>query len=201
MLTAQGFSSSTFIFDLVKKEPVFYVAQNSQIVSRDSSFKSILLRILLKKMPAPPISALEQIARIEPEQVNLIRQRILEQSSSASADYEPSDLELIRTNDWQIQRFLLEAKMNTEQACKQLTAALEWRKKVGVVWQRADDFPAEYYRSAYIREYGRDVNGAQVILFRANIHRKVGSEWSERLKQFFVYQMEQIDSNNDGHGK
>lgn len=151
-------------------------------------------------MPAPPISALEQLKNLNPDLVQLVKERFLREAELSPSKYEQSDLEQIRNNQWQVQRFLLECKLNVEQAFEALNNAMQWRRTENVKNIMEVDFPAEYYQSGYIFSYGRDRNDATVIYFRANIHRKLTNEWNQRLKQFFIYQIEKIDQNCDGKG-
>lgn len=151
-------------------------------------------------MPAPPISALEQLKTLDPDLVRLVNERFFREAELSPSKYEQSDLEQIRANQWQIQRFLLECKLNVEQAFEALNNAMQWRRNENVKNISDADFPAEYYQSGYIFSYGRDRNDATVIYFRANIHRKLTNEWNQRLKQFFIYQIEKIDQNSDGKG-
>lgn len=151
------------------------------------------------KMPAPPISALEQLKKLDPKQVQGLRERFLAEANQSPELYEKADLDTIGDNSWQVERFLLESKLNTENALKALHNAMQWRKTQQIHQMRIDDFPAEYYQSGYIVQYGRDVHEAKIIYFRANIHRKT-SEWNELLKKFFIYQIEQADLYNDGKG-
>lgn len=156
--------------------------------------------ILLQfKMPAPPVSALSQLKTLDSNLVILIRNRILAEANQNPNLYEPEDLEQIKKNDWQIQRFLLECKLDTDQSYELLRNAMKWRREEGIYQSSLVDFPAEYYQSGYIFRHGRDKNDAIVLYFRANIHRKT-NEWNSRLKKFFIYQVEQIDRDCDGKG-
>ncbi|XP_046911517.2 motile sperm domain-containing protein 2-like [Dermatophagoides farinae] len=156
--------------------------------------------ILLQfKMPAPPVSALSQLKTLDSNLVILIRNRILAEANQNPNLYEPEDLEQIKKNDWQIQRFLLECKLDTDQSYELLRNSMKWRREEGIYQSSLVDFPAEYYQSGYIFRHGRDKNDAIVLYFRANIHRKT-NEWNSRLKKFFIYQVEQIDRDCDGKG-
>lgn len=154
----------------------------------------------LTKMPAPPTSALEQIRQLDRFLVENVRSRFLAEANSQPNLYSPSDVETIKNNAWQVERFILEAKLNGENALKALKVAMQWRHEQRINSMKVDDFPAEYFQSGYIVRVGRDLAGATVIIFRANVHRKT-SEWNDLLKRFFVYQIEQIDLCNDGKGK
>lgn len=151
-------------------------------------------------MPAPPISALEQIRQLDRSLVEDVRSRFLADATSQPNLYSASDVETIVNNPWQVERFILEAKLNGENALKGLKTAMLWRHEQCISAMKVDDFPGEYFQSGYIVRIGRDLAGATVIIFRANIHRKT-SEWSDLLKRFFVYQIEQIDLCNDGKGR
>lgn len=150
-------------------------------------------------MPAPPISALEQLSKLDQTLVEDVRCGFLSDANANAGLYSPSDIGTIRNNSWQVERFLLESKLNSETALRSLQRAMQWRKEQSVHSLTVADFPAEYYQSGYIMRYGRDIAGATVLTFRANIHRKT-TEWNEQLKRFFIYQIEQIDLHNDGKG-
>ncbi|XP_054166034.1 motile sperm domain-containing protein 2-like [Oppia nitens] len=150
-------------------------------------------------MPAPPVSALNGISKITPQLLSDVRNQFLTDVNSNGSLYYDEDIECIKSNDWQIQRFILENKYNQELALKGLTAAMRWRKSFGVKEINENDFPEEYYRSGSIITYGRDKNDAKIIIVRANIHKKV-NEWSDIMKKFFIYQIEKIDFFNDGKG-
>lgn len=150
-------------------------------------------------MPAPPISALEQIQKLDRSLVENVRSRFLAEANTQPNLYSPADVETVQKNSWQVERFILEAKLNGENALKTMKTAMQWRHEQSVHQMTASDFPAEYFQSGYIVRFGRDSAGATVIIFRANIHQKT-SEWNDLLKRFFVYQIEQIDLCNDGKG-
>ncbi|XP_027197298.1 motile sperm domain-containing protein 2-like [Dermatophagoides pteronyssinus] len=150
-------------------------------------------------MPTPPVSALSQLKKLDQNLVIQIRNRFLAEANQNPKLYESEDLEQIQNNDWQVQRFLLECKQDIEHSYESLRNAMKWRREEGIYQCSPADFPAEYYQSGYIFRHGRDKNGAIVLYFRANIHRKT-NEWNSRLKKFFIYQVEQIDRNCDGKG-
>ena len=114
--------------------------------------------------------------------------------------YCKEDIECVESNDWQIQRFILEQKSNAEAALKSLITAMQWRKSFGVRQLNDQSFPEEFYRSGAMIIYGRDRKDAKIMIIRANIHKKL-AEWNEYIKKFFVYNIEKIDFDNDGKGK
>ncbi|KAF7494180.1 Motile sperm domain-containing protein 2 [Sarcoptes scabiei] len=150
-------------------------------------------------MPAPPVSALKQIENLDPNLVEKVREKFFDEVQKNPNEYDHNDLDEIRNNPWQIQRFLLENHLNYELCIKSLLIAMKWRFEQQVRQLLRYDFPLEYYQSNYIVSYGRDRNDAKVIYFRANIHQKT-SEWNPILKKFFLYQIEQIDQDADGKG-
>jgi hypothetical protein len=150
-------------------------------------------------MPAPPISALKGISQISPQLFCEVRDKFLAEVKSNPDLYSNEDIECIKANEWQIQRFILEHKYNAESALKALITAMRWRKLFGVHDLNENYFPQEYYRSGSMITYGRDLNDATIMIVRANIHKKI-SEWSDIIKKFFIFQIERIDFYNDGKG-
>lgn len=150
-------------------------------------------------MPAPPVSALKGISEISAQLFSEVRTKFLAEVKSNPHLYCKEDIECVETNDWQIQRFILEHKYSSESALKALIIAMQWRKSFGVKNLNESDFPEEYYRSGSMVTYGRDRNNATILIVRANIHKKI-NEWADTIKKFFVFQIERIDFNNDGKG-
>jgi hypothetical protein len=76
---------------------------------------------------------------------------------------------------------------------------MKWRKSFGVLELKDSDFPREGYLSAGIIVYGKDLNGAQLMIMRAKVARKIKS-WVPTAQRFLVYLIEKIDSVNTGKG-
>ena len=73
-----------------------------------------------------------------------MRSRFETELASKPSAYHPIDVDRVRTDDWQLLRFL-ERSTNWTEAYAQLIDALQWKKQVGVHDKRDEDFPREFY--------------------------------------------------------
>ena len=147
-------------------------------------------------MPSNSVASGDDPIIIE-DKVNRIRKVLLEDYQTNNQSYDECDVQRVRDNDWTVLRFLKSNHMNEESALKSLTEAMQWRKTFGVNTTTDDYFPTDFYKIGGIFEYQTDKEGLPLLYFRVCVHHKV-AELSEMIKQFFVHQVNKIDSRSDG---
>lgn len=151
------------------------------------------------KMPAPPVSALQEVKKIPAQIIEDMRSRFVLEAKNNVEEYDVEDIDCVETNDWQIQRYLLEHKNDPQVAYSKMLESMKWRKTSGVKLLKESQFPTQLFKCGYMCIYGRDINGAINLIVRCNIHKKI-IQFNELIKNFFLLLIERIDRNNDGKG-
>lgn len=150
-------------------------------------------------MPLPAYTAFLEGSEIPNSLVNTLRDKFLEIAANNADDFYKQDVDRIKTTNWPLQRFLISNKKSTDSALNSLVKAMKWRKSFGVLDLSETDFPREMYGSGYMTLYGKDLNGATVMIFRGNVNKKIKS-WVPVMEKCFVYFLEKADASNDGKG-
>lgn len=129
--------------------------------------------------------------------IEKVRERFLAEAAAHPALYYEHDVGRVKSSTWIVERFILDNDNNADEALNCLKKAMKWRKDEKVMSYKPEYFPKEYFQAGYIITYGRDNHDGHVVVFRANIHRKV-RDWAEVFKRFFTYHIEQVDILDDG---
>jgi hypothetical protein len=109
--------------------------------------------------------------------------------------YYQQDVDLIKSSNWTLLRFLHLEKSNVDKAFQSLDKAMKWRKEFGVLDLSESDFPKEIYQSGCVFIYEKDLNDNPVIIIRAKGLKKIKS-WVPTLNKYMVFLFEKIDSSN-----
>lgn len=107
--------------------------------------------------------------------------------------YHPIDIERVRTEDWQVKRFLLDqADGNEDAAFQALIKALQWKKSFGVHDRTDQYFPKEVWEQNAVEIYGKDKQG-RVIQWEAVRNQRVWKETTLLAKHFVAHCIERVD--------
>jgi len=105
--------------------------------------------------------------------------------------YHPIDIERVRSEDWQIRRFLIEHE-EEEKAYKALLRGLQWKKSFGIHERTAQYFPIEMYVLSGGETVGEDKEGRLIGWGSAKNHRPF-KELHLIQRQFVAHQFERMD--------
>ena len=110
----------------------------------------------------------KQNGNTEPEQPNLAEaigrlRALFEVELTKNPDlYHPVDIDRVRTEDWQVKRFLLYHPESEQAAFQALLKALQWKKSFGVHDRSDAYFPREWWLMSGAQIVGRDHLGRLV---------------------------------------
>ncbi|XP_054163365.1 motile sperm domain-containing protein 2-like [Oppia nitens] len=145
------------------------------------------------------LNSYEVSQKIADSLISELRQKFLELVAKNPELYYDKDIEKIKSKNWSIQRFLNHHKSNVDKALDGLDSAMKWRKSFGVLELSEKDFPREVFQSAPLFLYGKDLNGAQLMIMRGKVTRKIKS-WIPMAQKFFIYLIEKADLADSGKG-
>ena len=123
------------------------------------------------------------------EVLKRMRQKFLE-STKSSSEYEPTDVDRVKTNDVWIERFVTYNKDETE-AVKALATTLKWRKSYGLENFSDEYFPTEIHKIGWIVEMGKDKDGRRLYFEQMNRFKR--SDLNELIKRHWIYTVEKFD--------
>lgn len=101
-----------------------------------------------------------------------LRQRFLDVYEKSPEDYDPIDVNNIKTNDFQIKRFLNNNNLNANESLDQLVEAMKWRKAFGV-HRDYSHCAVEMFQCGAVFILGRDREDRPVLYVRAKTHMKI----------------------------
>lgn len=133
-----------------------------------------------------------QIVEIPQHLIDELRNRFLAEYSTNHDQYDEEDVNDVRNKDHTVRRYLISRKSDVDEALKMLVNAMKWRKTIGVKKLSEKDFPREYFQIGSVFTYGQDLNGAQMIILRVKVNKKI-SEWTDSLKKLIVFLIEKED--------
>ena len=91
------------------------------------------------------------------ESIARLRQMFEDEIANNADLYHSIDIERVRTEDWQVKRFLLDQPdMDEKKAFDNLCKALQWKKSFGVHDRTDQSFPKEFWELNSVEIYGRD---------------------------------------------
>lgn len=104
--------------------------------------------------------------------ISELRRKLLDNYSECPEDYDPRDVETIKSNDLQIKRFITYNNYNAKQAFIQLNDAMKWRKSQGIK-RDYSQIGVEVFRCGGLFIYGSDLQGRPVLYARVKTHVKI----------------------------
>jgi len=135
---------------------------------------------------------------VNKEVIEKLRTNFLAATEETPDLYHKNDLQLVRTNDWWIERFVLSTR-SEDAALKALIKAFQWRKSYGVNDFNDQYFPEEIYKIGLLGQFCKDKEGRQVVWNVGKVMHK-SAELGLLLRQFTVYQFEKADRQTSNHG-
>lgn len=106
--------------------------------------------------------------------------------------YHAIDVERVRTEDWQVKRFLLENDGDEEVAFGRLLASLQWKQSFGVHSRSDAYFPLEFWLMYRSEVSGRDLAG-RLIWWQATKEVRHFPETALLARQFYAHTLEKAD--------
>nr|XP_027200386.1 uncharacterized protein LOC113794464 [Dermatophagoides pteronyssinus] len=122
--------------------------------------------------------------------IESLRSRFNEEVDKNPSLYHPIDVERVRTEEWQVKRYLEEFDNDENQAFELMKKSLQWKNEFGIHDRNDQYFPLEFYDSTEF--LGRDKQGryVQLEIFRNQYHLK---ELTLLYRQYVAHNLERID--------
>jgi len=92
------------------------------------------------------------------EKIAEIRFRFESELNAAptTVQYNPIDIARVRTEDWQVLRYLLDANGDVKSAYRNLLNTLEWKQSFGLHKLNEQYFATEFYELYKVEKFGED---------------------------------------------
>jgi len=146
-------------------------------------------------MPSVPETPIE----IPDHAIEDVRNRFIAEVQVNRDLFDAKDVDSVKSDEWTVKRYLLQKKGNLDDATKSMIDSMKWRKTMGVMTLKDEDFPQEYYQCGGIFSYGKAKDGSTMIILRVKINKKI-TEWVDLFKKFIVHLVEDIDrADHDQH--
>ena len=123
--------------------------------------------------------------------VEQIRKKLMKEIEQNRSEYHNIDVEKVETNDWEIERFVMEYKTE-DKTYEALVRALKWKKWFGVHDRSDDYFPKEFYEVFERECFGRDRDG-RLIQWESQRNDQKISGFQELYKQFLAHIINRVD--------
>ena len=108
------------------------------------------------------------------QMISELRQKFVECYENSPEDFDPIDVENVKTNNFQIKRFLTYNNLNKSQAFDQLIEAMKWRKSYGVK-RDFSQLGVEIFQCGGLFIYGQDREERPVFYARVKTHMKIAA--------------------------
>jgi hypothetical protein len=123
--------------------------------------------------------------------VSEIRHKFLSEVESNPDLYHDIDVERVRTEDWQVERYVIRHE-TVDKAYEALVAAMQWKKSFGVHDRTDTYFPRELVYVIGYEPQSRDREG-RVVRWSVLRHYKKISDFSPLILQFTAHLVESLD--------
>jgi len=130
--------------------------------------------------------------------VDKIRKKFLSQYKVNPELYHQIDVDRVRNDDWQIERFIIDQE-SEDKAYESLIKALQWKKSFGIHERNDQYFPKEFYESHEIEMYGRDKEGRPIHWDVTKNLVKV-PDLTALEQQFIAHRIEKLDVEGSRDG-
>ncbi|XP_046915509.2 motile sperm domain-containing protein 2 [Dermatophagoides farinae] len=124
--------------------------------------------------------------------IERIRERLEREFGENETLYHPNDIERIRTDSWQIERYIEEYHHNEDKAYDAIVKTLKWRKSERVNEIRETDFFKEMWTFTSVEIHGHDRQG-RVLHWVTLQNITVPKDIMDLGFRFTLYISEQID--------
>ncbi|OTF72976.1 motile sperm domain containing 2-like protein [Euroglyphus maynei] len=140
-------------------------------------------------MTLPPPS--EEILK----KIDRIRQRFEKELETNGEQYHPVDIERVRNEQWQVERFVTDDIYQLDDddgPFKALCDSLKWKKTFNVHDNNEQSFPKEFYELNEVEINGRD-NDGHLIQWEATRNQRKFKELETVIREFMAYCLERLD--------
>lgn len=121
-----------------------------------------------------------------------LRARFEVELSKNSHLYHPIDVERVRSEDWQVRRFLEEADGNEELAFTSLLRSLQWKESFGLHRRSDNYFPLEFWLMSRTEVTGKDRQG-RLVWWQTTKDVRHFPETALLARQFYAHCLEKAD--------
>lgn len=130
--------------------------------------------------------------------VDQIRSKLSLEFDRNGSDFHRNDIEMVTTNDWPIERFVIEYTTE-EKAFEALIKTLKWKKSFGIHDRTDHYFPKEFYEVFERERFGRDREG-RLIQWESQRNDQKISGFQDLYKQFLAHMVDRVDAQAGRHG-
>lgn len=123
--------------------------------------------------------------------LEVVRRKFLSEADTNPHLYHQIDIQRCRSEDWQIERFVID-KGSSDEALKALTTAMRWKKSFGIHDRDHKYFPKEFFLIFGYQRPSVDREGKLCKWTHQNVYRKI-SDFDPLVKQFVAYHFELVD--------
>lgn len=129
------------------------------------------------------------------EQINNLRdlftQKLGKEGAPCEGGFHPDDVERIKSDRW-LQLFLEQTDLDMNQAISMLWETCTWRKTYGTNEITENTLQSECLHSGIIFPRNKDLNGKNILIFKAKLHTKGTRDLSDIIK-VLVYWIERLN--------
>lgn len=93
------------------------------------------------------------------EAIANLRAKFETELSANGSEYHPIDIERVRTEEWQVKRFIMDNEGNEDKAFSELIRVMKWKKSYGIHDRNDQYFPTEFWQLNAIEINGKDNQG------------------------------------------
>ena len=122
-----------------------------------------------------------------------MRKRFLDEVSANPSLYHEIDVNRVKTQEWQVKRFLLDQDNDEDKAFNALVAAMKWKKEYGIHDRTDQYFPKELWELVAVEVNGKDREG-RVIQWEAFKNQRTFKELHLVSRQFIAHNLERVDT-------
>lgn len=132
------------------------------------------------------------------QMINEVRAKVLADIEPELDQYDPGDVETLRNDDWQVERFILR-KRNVPESAEMIKGTMKWRAELGIPQLTPSCFTQEFFKIASLFACGKDRNRNAMVYMRIRLHRKI-PELQKHVKNFIAYTINKVDKETRGKG-
>lgn len=132
------------------------------------------------------------------DSVQRIRQRFVAEADDKPQLYHRIDVSRVRSEDWQIERFILDTHTEDE-AFKMLAKAMQWKHSFGIHERTDHYFPKEFFDIFGSEQLSTDREGRLAYWAVHRTFKKI-AELTPLMLQFLAHQIEKIDRKAGNRG-
>lgn len=138
--------------------------------------------------------------QVDPILIARVRETFFNDAYEQDKDqYDATDIDQLKTNDWMIKRFLIATSNHEHEAYERLVCALKWRKEMNLRSLNDSDFMQELYNTGSLFLYEKDKDGLPTLIMRLKFLKRI-NEFLDNMKLFCMYNIFKIDEHVNGGG-